>query len=171
MTQGERDDNLIPPAPERVPQRTELFQAYGDRYLQEERQPNRGNLDSHLGVQVAPGPDYHAVVVRRVCEHGVGRRIHPRPGMSRPDHLEPPTGALRVRVGYGPDTESAGVDGLHRGDYRGSPVSEPDHREPRHACWIKYQPRLIATPITSQPQRLCLSAHRLRRMRLETTYR
>src|ERR671911_292173 len=40
----------------------------------------------------------------------------------------PPASALGGRVGDGPDTH-ASVDSLHRGDHRGSPVSEPDYSE------------------------------------------
>jgi hypothetical protein len=58
------------------------------------------------------------------------RRPHPPcPGMSPAAPLTPPG---LWRVGDGEDTH-AGVDGLHRGDHSGSPVSEPDHSEPRHA--------------------------------------
>src|SRR5215204_5024369 len=142
MAQGERDDDLILPAPECLPQRPQLPQAYCDRVLQEERQPDRGNLEGHPGVQVAPSPDYDAIVVCRVFEHGIGRRIHPRLGMTGTDHCEPPASALGVRVGDGPDT-NARVDSLHRGDHRGSPVSEPDNSEPRHASWNKHHPLLI----------------------------
>src|SRR5215203_2415756 len=124
------------------PAAPQLLQAYGDRLLQKERQPSRGYLDGHPGVKVAPSPDNYTVVVRRVFEHGIGRRIHPRLGMTGPGHCEPPPGALGVRVGDGPDT-NARVDSLHRGDHRGSPVSEPDNSEPRHASWIKHHPLLI----------------------------
>jgi hypothetical protein len=66
MAQGERDGDLILPAPECLPQRPQLLRAYGDRFLQKEWQPNRGNPESHPGVQVASCPDYDAVVVCRV---------------------------------------------------------------------------------------------------------
>ena len=66
MAQGERDRDLILPSPECLLQLPQLLQAYSDRFLQKERQPHRGNFDGHPGVQVAPGPDHDAVVVRRV---------------------------------------------------------------------------------------------------------
>jgi hypothetical protein len=89
-------------------------------------------------VQVAPGPDHYTVVVRRVLEHGVRRRIHLSPAIT--EQRKPPAGV--PGVGDGPDIHS-GVDGLHRGDLRGGTVSEPDHSGPRHESRIR---SIVSTP-------------------------